>query len=40
MVDADHILVVGGGPVVEEGRCEELIARRGALYALASRQVL
>jgi NHLM bacteriocin system ABC transporter ATP-binding protein len=40
MVDADRILVVDRGRVVEEGPYEELMARRGAFHALAARQVL
>jgi ABC-type bacteriocin/lantibiotic exporter with double-glycine peptidase domain len=40
MVDADRILVVDRGRIVEEGPYEELMARRGAFHALAARQVL
>lgn len=35
----DRILVLEGGTVREEGRYEELMARKGLFYALASRQM-
>ena len=40
MVDADRILVVDAGRIVEQGPYVELMARRGHFHALASRQVL
>lgn len=40
MLNADRVLVVDHGRVVEQGSFEELMARRGAFHALASRQVL
>jgi ATP-binding cassette subfamily C protein len=40
MVDADRILVVERGRIVEQGSYAELMAHRGAFHALASRQVL
>jgi ABC-type bacteriocin/lantibiotic exporter with double-glycine peptidase domain len=40
MVDADRILVVQDGRVVEDGSFDALIARQGAFHRLASRQVL
>jgi ABC-type bacteriocin/lantibiotic exporter with double-glycine peptidase domain len=40
MVDADRILVVHAGRVVEEGTFEELVARGGMFQRLASRQML
>jgi NHLM bacteriocin system ABC transporter ATP-binding protein len=40
MVDADRILVVHGGRVVEEGTYEGLIARGGMFQRLAARQML
>ncbi len=36
--DADLILVVSGGRIVERGRHDELIAARGAYYRLYTRQ--
>jgi ABC-type multidrug transport system fused ATPase/permease subunit len=40
MVDADRILVIDAGRVVEQGPYAELMGRRGHFHALASRQVL
>jgi ATP-binding cassette subfamily C protein len=40
MVDADRIFVVESGRIVEEGTFDDLMARAGAFYALATRQVL
>jgi ATP-binding cassette subfamily C protein len=40
MVDADRILVLGGGRVVEEGGYDELMALGGRFHDLAVRQVL
>lgn len=40
MVDADRILVIDAGRIVEQGPYVELMARRGRFHALASRQVL
>ena len=40
MVDADRILVIDAGRIVEQGPYGELMARRGHFHALASRQVL
>ena len=37
--DADLILVLRGGKIVEQGRHEELLARRGAYYSLYTSQV-
>jgi NHLM bacteriocin system ABC transporter ATP-binding protein len=40
MVDADRILVMESGRIVEQGDFNELMARRGRFFALASRQLL
>ncbi len=40
MADADRLLVLDGGRVAEQGTYDELIARRGAFWALAERQML
>ena len=40
VVNADRIAVFGGGQVVEIGTYEDLMERKGAFYALATRQVL
>ena len=36
--DADRILVLEAGRIVESGRCDELVAKRGAFHRLARRQ--
>ncbi|MBI3790350.1 MAG: ABC transporter ATP-binding protein [Gemmatimonadetes bacterium] len=38
--DADHILVIDGGRVVEQGRHEALLAQKGRYWALLRRQQL
>ena len=38
--DADRILVLEAGRIVESGRYEELVAKRGAFHRLARRQFL
>ena len=38
--DCDRIIVLENGRIAESGTCEELLAKRGAFYDLASRQVL
>lgn len=38
VADADRIYVLGDGRVLESGSFEELLARRGAFYALVERQ--
>ena len=38
VIDADRILVLGGGKVVESGRHGELMAQRGAYYRLMAAQ--
>lgn len=40
MVDADRILVIDRGRVVEEGTYDDLMAREGQFHRLAARQVL
>lgn len=40
MVDADRIVMVVGGRIAEQGRYEDLMARRGAFWSLAARQVI
>jgi len=40
IVNADRIIVLGGGGIVEEGRYAELMARGGAFATLARRQLL
>jgi NHLM bacteriocin system ABC transporter ATP-binding protein len=40
MVDADRILVVDRGRLVEEGTYKDLMARQGPFHALATRQLL
>jgi NHLM bacteriocin system ABC transporter ATP-binding protein len=40
MVDADRILTIEGGRIVEEGSYDELMAQEGTFYRLAMRQVL
>jgi ATP-binding cassette, subfamily B, bacterial len=37
--DADRIIVMDAGRVVEEGAYEELMARRGLFHELATRQL-
>ncbi len=36
---ADRILVMEAGTIVEEGRFEEVMRRKGAFYRLAARQL-
>jgi NHLM bacteriocin system ABC transporter ATP-binding protein len=38
--ECDRIIVLEGGRIAEDGTFDELIARRGAFYELASRQLL
>jgi len=38
--DADHVIVIDGGAVVEEGTPSELVARRGRFWELLRRQQL
>jgi ABC-type bacteriocin/lantibiotic exporter with double-glycine peptidase domain len=40
IIHADRICVLDGGRIAEEGSYPELMARRGRLHALASRQLL
>ena len=40
MVDADRILVLDGGRVVEEGTYDDLMSREGHFHRLAARQML
>jgi ATP-binding cassette subfamily C protein len=40
MVDADRILVVDRGRVIEEGTYDDLMSRQGHFYRLAARQML
>jgi ATP-binding cassette subfamily B protein len=37
--DADHILVLHDGAIVEQGKHDDLIARRGTYYYLAAQQL-
>jgi len=40
MVDADRILVIDRGRVVEEGTYDDLMSRKGHFNRLAARQML
>jgi ABC-type multidrug transport system fused ATPase/permease subunit len=40
MIDADRILVIDRGRVVEEGPYDELMSREGHFHRLAARQIL
>lgn len=40
IVNADRIVVLGGGTILEEGRYAELLARNGPFAAMARRQLL